>query len=122
MCQKLLAQLKERIKTIEECPGDASEKLNLKASVMMIARDQLFELQKTYDVTDEPVLDTLETGANKAGMESIGAGAADVVTEFVKNFGGQIFPGESPKDGRDPREATDHFEDRIRGNGPYNPQ
>ena len=119
MCQKVLAQLEERIKTIEEGPGDDSEKLNLKASVMMIARNQLFELQKMYHVTDEHVLDTLETGANEAGMESIGAGAADVVAEVAKKFGEQIFPGESPEDGRDPREA-DHSEGRIIKY--YNPQ
>ena len=93
--KQLLKELSEKIKIIEEGPGEKSDKLTMIADVIYNAKGRLGDLQVAYNIQEVNNLDTLENQAGEyaaeAEVESAKETAGDVVAGVVSGLGVAMF-------------------------------
>ncbi len=100
--KQLLKELSEKIKIIEEGPGERSDKLTMIADVIYSAKGRLEDLQVAYNIQEVNNLDTLENQAGEyaaeAEVESAKETAGDVVAGVVSGLGVAMFGKENTED------------------------
>lgn len=93
--KQLLKELAEKIKIIEDGPGEKSDKLSMIADVIYTAKGRLTDLQVAYNIQENNNLDTLEEQAGEyaaeAEVENAKEAAGDVVAGVVAGLGVAMF-------------------------------
>lgn len=93
--KQLLKELAEKIKIIEDGPGERSDKLSMIADVIYTAKGRLTDLQVAYNIQENNNLDTLEEQAGEYAAEAEVANAkeaaGDVVAGVVAGLGVAMF-------------------------------
>lgn len=104
---QLLKEIKEKIKKIEDGPGDRSDKLTMISDVLYNARGKLVDLQKAYNITAEGKLDEIEEQAEDKAESAELAKFGEVTEKAVKGvatglFGGKVLGETNHDNGRMP--------------------
>lgn len=93
--KQLLEELAEKIRIIEEGPGEKSDKLTMISDVIYTAKGRLQDLQVAYNIQENNNLDTLENQAGEYAAEAEVANAqetaGDIVSDVVQGLGVAMF-------------------------------